>query len=160
MPLFFALLLSLALHVVALWGELPAIRSLSQPPLTPRIEVRLDVPDDAERWVTQEEKPVAAATSTAQVKANAPLSRALRARAQAALSKQLFYPEEAISKGWEGDVMLLLTLSGQGDIIGVELARSSGHAILDNAARTAAGKLGKLRSGSGQLLLPVEFRLD
>lgn len=160
MPLFAALLLSLVLHVIALWGELPALRSLTKPPLTPRIEVRLDVPDNAERWVTKEEKPVAATASTEQAKHNAPSTRALRARAQAALSKQLFYPEEAISKGWEGDVMLLLTLGAQGDVIGVELAHSSGHTILDNAARTAAGKLGRLRSGAGQLLLPVEFRLD
>jgi protein TonB len=160
MPLFVALLLSLALHALVFWGELPALRSITKLPPAPRIEVRLDVPENVERWVTKEEKPVAATSATEQVSANAPSTRILRARAQAALSKQLFYPEEAISKGWEGDVMLLLTLSTQGDIIGVELARSSGHAILDNAARTAAGKLGKLRSGSGQLLLPVEFRLD
>jgi protein TonB len=160
MPLYVALLLSLALHAIVFWGELPAMRSLAKLPPTPRIEVRLDVPENAERWITKEEKPVAATSSTEQARSNAPSTRVLRARAQAALSKQLFYPEEAISKGWEGDVMLLLTLSAQGEVIGVELARSSGHTILDNAARTAAGKLGKLRSGSGQLLLPVEFRLD
>lgn len=160
MPLFVALLLSLALHAIVFLGDLPALRSMTSPPPTPRIEVRLDVPDNAERWLTKEEQSVAATSPTGQIKPNAPSTRVLRARAQAALSKQLFYPEEAISKGWEGDVMLLLTLSTQGDVIGVELARSSGHAILDNAAQMAAGKLSRLRSGSGQLLLPVEFRLD
>ena len=38
-------------------------------------------------------------------------------RAQAALSEHLFYPPEAIARGLEGDVILLLTLSDSGQIV-------------------------------------------
>jgi protein TonB len=56
--------------------------------------------------------------------------------------------------------VLLLTLSETGRVVGVEVAGSSGHAILDAAAVKAAGRIGVLPSGGRQALLPVEFRLE
>jgi protein TonB len=80
-------------------------------------------------------------------------------RAQAAVSRHLYYPPEAVAKGLEGEVILLLTLSTSGQLTGVEIARSSGHALLDQAALDAARRIGGLPGSKRQLLFPIRFRL-
>ncbi len=81
-------------------------------------------------------------------------------KAQAALAKFLLYPEEAIAKGLEGEAILLLHLDPAGRILRAEIARSSGHAILDQAALSAAQRIGALPGNPQQTLLPVAFRLQ
>jgi len=48
------------------------------------------------------------------------------------------YPEEARQQGWEGTVTLHLELRADGTVGDVQVARSSGHAILDTAAQETA----------------------
>ena len=70
------------------------------------------------------------------------------------------YPPEAIAGNIEGDVRLLLVLSEDGAISDVQIAASSGHAILDNAAIKAAYAMGRLPGvAAREMLLPVSFRL-
>jgi protein TonB len=160
MPLAIALTLSLLLHGLAFWvagsaGTAPAAAQ-------PRIEVRLEAPESdlLERLATIPEP--AAAPSPAEPQSSTPTrgSKQLRTKAQAALTEHLFYPEEAIRRGWEGNVILLLTLDAGGRVSAVEISRGSGHPILDEAARAAATHLNKLGARSTRILLPVEFRLD
>ncbi|MEW6164445.1 MAG: energy transducer TonB [Pseudomonadota bacterium] len=80
--------------------------------------------------------------------------------ALAALAREEFYPRAAIERGLEGRVVLLLTLDAAGRVVGAEVADSSGHPLLDVAARAAATRIGRLPVGRRQALLPVEFRLD
>lgn len=80
-------------------------------------------------------------------------------RAQAVFSEHLFYPPEAVSRGLEGEVILLLTLAENGRLVSAEIARSSGHALLDQAALDAAGRIGALPGHARQTLFPVSFRL-
>lgn len=80
-------------------------------------------------------------------------------RAQAMLSKHLFYPQSAVDQGLEGDVVLLLSLDSKGGIQAIEIAKSSGHALLDEAAIDAARHIGALPGNPRQTLLPVSFRL-
>lgn len=47
------------------------------------------------------------------------------------------YPLEARQQGWEGTVVLRFELLADGTVGQVEIAKSSGHAILDTAARDA-----------------------
>lgn len=75
------------------------------------------------------------------------------------------YPAEAIARGIEGTVVLRLTIDEQGRVIEVEVARSSGHAILDEAAvaavRSWRGRPAR-RGGRAvrvRQLLPIRFRL-
>ncbi len=75
------------------------------------------------------------------------------------------YPAEAIARGIEGTVVLRLTIDEQGRVIEVEVARSSGHAILDEAAvaavRSWRGRPAR-RGGRDvriRQLLPIRFRL-
>ncbi|MFN4148583.1 MAG: energy transducer TonB [Rhodocyclaceae bacterium] len=90
--------------------------------------------------------------------------RPLRGRALqsalAALEREEFYPRAAIARGLEGRVVLLLTLDEAGRVARIEVASSSGHALLDEAARKAAARIDRLPADRRQVLLPVEFRLE
>jgi len=81
-------------------------------------------------------------------------------RAQAMLSKHLFYPPLAVTQGLEGEVVLLLTLDAGGQIRSLAIAKSSGHALLDDAALDAVRHIGALPGNPPQTLLPVTFRLQ
>jgi protein TonB len=78
------------------------------------------------------------------------------------LSETLLYPAEALQRGLQGDVVLLIDLDDGGRIIGASVASSSGHAILDDAAMRAALRLGNLGPGPAgkAVLLPVRFRIQ
>lgn len=92
------------------------------------------------------------------------LAKAEKRQVQAAqqkIAKHLYYPSEAIARGLEGEVRLLLLLGGEGAIAEVQIAASSGHAILDNAAIKAAYAMGRLSGVAGkEMILPVIFRLQ
>ena len=81
--------------------------------------------------------------------------------AQRKLSEQQFYPPEAVAQNIEGEVRLIIKLSDRGEVLDVNVAASSGHAILDNAAIRAAYAMGALTGvTSRELILPVIFRLE
>jgi protein TonB len=80
--------------------------------------------------------------------------------AMAVLAREEFYPREAIRHEIEGRVVLLLGLDAAGRVTAIEVASSSGHAILDDAALRAATRISALPGGRRQVLLPVEFRLE
>jgi protein TonB len=85
----------------------------------------------------------------------------LRQRIQAALH----YPPAARRRGLSGTVQLELTIRPDGAIDGVELFRSSSHAVLDEAALEAVRTLGRRplpppAAGRGlRVRLPVVFAL-
>jgi protein TonB len=106
---------------------------------------------------------VAEAVSTEAATDTAPprnLSGSSLRRAQSALSEHLYYPPQAVALGLEGDVILLLNLSDTGQLLSASIARSSGHAILDQAALDAARRIGALPGNPRQTLFPVNFRLQ
>lgn len=76
------------------------------------------------------------------------------------------YPREAIQRGLEGLVILYLEVSAEGQVTEVKLHRSSGHAILDEAALAHGRKLRFIPARQhGQpvaatALSPVRFRLE
>ena len=80
--------------------------------------------------------------------------------AQTQIAQQLLYPLEAIERGLEGQVTVMLFLDDAGDVIASRVERSSGHPILDEAAVRAARSLRSLPdSAPREALLPVRFRL-
>ncbi|MBI5110214.1 MAG: energy transducer TonB [Rhodocyclales bacterium] len=160
MPLYTAFLSSIILHALIILGPAwfatrPAI--LAQP----RIEARLLVPEEA--LATEDNLSSAAATPDS-VEPPLPKPQSLQGaalhRAEAALTPHLFYPPEAVARGIEGEVILLLTLTDHGQLASVDIARSSGHALLDQAALDAARRIGRLPGTKHQLLFPVSFRLQ
>ena len=161
MPLHLALLYSFALHVALIAA--PALLAANQrPPPAPTIAARLLPPPApqaiAEAVSTEASKPDAAAEPLPARPRN--LQGAALRRAQAALSKHLFYPPQAVAMGLEGEVILLLSLAENGQLVSAAVARSSGHALLDQAALDAARNIGALPGNPRQTLFPVSFRLQ
>lgn len=162
-PLPVALLLSVSLHAAAL---MPPLAPRPAVPPAPSMEVRLPapqpVPEPIEEPLTDlstqpaDTVPAPAPPPPAPVMAR---GKQLQ-RAQSALVRHLLYPPEAVAQGLEGEVILLLLLDAESRIASAEVARTSGHAILDRAALDAARRLGTLPGNPRQTLLPVRFRLD
>lgn len=73
----------------------------------------------------------------------------------------LLYPEEAVRRGIEGEVVLLIEVGAGGQIVHASVATSSGHRMLDEAAIRAVRRLGSLGTANAgkSVLLPVRFRL-
>ena len=93
-------------------------------------------------------------------KSRRPAPRTPEEAAQRKLSEVLFYPPEAIARGIEGEVRLLLSLDGNGTIRDAQVAASSGHTLLDEAAIKAAYAMGSLPDADArEVILPVVFRL-
>lgn len=176
--LLFALAVSLLLHVCVL-GAGTFMALLQRPP--PRVlQVSLKLPpvemppaeplvkNTLDREETKPEpKPLEPEVKPAPDRSTPkPAARPVKAEkrevqaAQRKIAQHTYYPPEAIAGGIEGDVRLLLVLSEDGAISDVQIAASSGHAILDNAAIKAAYAMGRLSGITArEMILPVSFRL-
>ena len=160
MPPYLALLLSLALHTALI--VVPTWLTAQQRPLpTPGIAARLLPPPTP--LTIAEAVSTEASSNDLVIPQRLTPPRSLQGsslrRAQAALSEHLFYPPEAVARGLEGEVILLLTLTESGQLAAAAIARGSGHALLDQAALDAARHIGALPGNPRQTLFPVTFRL-
>ena len=72
---------------------------------------------------------------------------------------QRFYPPEAVARGLEGEAILMLRFDADGALIDAQIAKSSGHAILDAAALRAIRATPRLAAGPREVLFPVTFAL-
>lgn len=163
MRLYLALTLSLALHTALIAA--PAWLAVRQRPSpTASIEARLLPPPEQREAMAEAVSTEASGIDPAEIRPHLTAPRALQGsslrRAQSALSEHLFYPPEAVTRGLEGEVVLLLVLANNGQLISAEIARSSGHALLDQAALDAARHIGALPGNPRQTLFPVNFRLQ
>ncbi|WP_313950130.1 TonB family protein [Accumulibacter sp.] len=172
--LILALALSLALHVSLL---LPEALTGSTPPAPPALQAMLRLPVKAQvandepllkDTLAPDKTPAAAKPpppAPRAARATQPAAKAVPRReveaAQRKLSEHLYYPPDAVSRGIEGEVRLILTVTPNGSISDVNIAVSSGHSVLDKAAIRAAWAMGKVNWGhSRELILPVIFRLE
>lgn len=163
MPLFFALLLSLALHITLFAAPSWFEPSTARPPVPESLDVTLLPPPDvamAESISTQIDSTTPTSPDPAPLPTPQKPNRATLRKAQHALARHLFYPPQAVELGLEGEVTLLLILDASGRIVTVDVARSSGHALLDRAALAAAQSIGRLPGSPRQTLLPVSFNLQ
>lgn len=72
----------------------------------------------------------------------------------------LFYPQEAIARSIEGEVLVLIIIDEAGQVSAARVEESSGHKILDDAALRAVRSLRSLPADAPrEALLPVRFRL-
>ena len=71
-----------------------------------------------------------------------------------------FYPEEAIARGLEGEVLVLIIIDESGQVTAARVEQGSGYRILDDAALRAVRSLRSLPADAPrEALLPVRFRL-
>jgi protein TonB len=158
MRIYLALLLSFALHAILIVA--PTWQAARQKPLrTASIEAQLITQDQQLAMADTVSTEPAIVPQQLAAPPHPLQGRALR-RAQSALSEHLFYPPEAVARGLEGDVILLLTLTDNGQLLSAAIARSSGHGMLDQAALDAARHIGALPGNPHQTLFPVSFRLQ
>ncbi len=71
-----------------------------------------------------------------------------------------FYPAEAIARGLEGEVLVLIIIDESGRVTAARVEQGSGHRMLDDAALRAVRSLRSLPADAPrEALLPVRFRL-
>ncbi len=70
---------------------------------------------------------------------------------QQAISRYQFFPEEAARRRQTGTALVAFVLEGDGAITGIHVRRSSGSALLDEAAQETLRRLGRYRP------IPLEF---
>jgi protein TonB len=77
------------------------------------------------------------------------------------LSEEMLYPADALQRGLEGEVVILVEIGEGGRILDASIATGSGHRSLDEAAVRAVRKLGQLgpSTANRSILLPVRFRI-
>lgn len=72
-----------------------------------------------------------------------------------------FYPPEAIARGLQGEVLVLLMLAPDGSVAAARVEQGSGHPLLDQAALRAVRALRSLPADAPrETLLPVRFVLQ
>ncbi len=83
-----------------------------------------------------------------------------------AIKKHKKYPRIAKTRGWQGKVILELSLDGQGKLLSKKVIQSSGHAALDKQALKMVEKAAPfpvppkaLRDGNFTIKVPVPFKL-
>jgi protein TonB len=84
----------------------------------------------------------------------------------AQLARYFTYPALARRQGWEGQVLLAVTIEADGQLENPQVATSSGYAVLDAAALHALQRVGRLAAAADWLAgttldmrLPVIYRL-
>ena len=71
-----------------------------------------------------------------------------------------FYPADAIARGLEGEVHVLIIIDEAGKVSAARVEQGSGHPLLDDAALRAVRSLQSLPADAPrQVVLPVRFRL-
>lgn len=90
---------------------------------------------------------------------------AYRQQLSALLAQQRSYPRLAAMRGWEGEVRLRLRVARRGNLVAVEVERSSSFDVLDQHARALLAALGDLppppgEGGEIQVVVPINYKLD
>lgn len=165
-----AVIASALFHLLPVIGELLAPTAPPLPPPPPPLMAQLRPPPAPQVPLTLPEPPPPAAAEPKLVKAE-PKPEAARGQPrnwQDEVRKQfrkqdergLFYPAEAIARGLEGEVLVLLILDETGHAVAARVEQSSGHPILDQAALGAARALRSLPADAPrETLIPVRFTL-
>lgn len=161
---------SLSLHALAfLTGLLPPPPAAPQPVLQARLQTAppIALPEPVPLSLPEPPKPAARKHRPSVPEARTPKTAAatdwaseVRKQIQSLDRRGLFYPEEAIARGLQGEALVLLILDESGNVVAARLERSSGHAILDEAALRAVRSLRSLPAAAPrEAELPVRFRL-
>lgn len=81
-------------------------------------------------------------------------------------AEHFIYPPMAQHRGWQGEVVLAFRIGTDGTISQLQVVRSSGHAILDEAALATMRRLGRIEFSPGvvlhrvlELRMPVIYQL-
>ncbi|MFZ2972776.1 MAG: TonB family protein [Ferribacterium limneticum] len=170
--LFAALALSLSLHLLPLLPDFnfgqnfrstvaPLTAELRPPPAAAATPP-LSLPEQPKPANEPEPKPPRPALAKPPEKTGAPKTwtQAVREHLKKLDSAGQFYPADAIARGLEGEVLVLLIIDEAGKVSAARVEQGSGHPLLDAAALRAVRSLQSLPADAPrQVVLPVRFRL-
>jgi len=169
--LFLALVASLLLHalpLVALLLVQPSPPARQQPPLaaTLRPAPQPELPPPPPLTLPEQPKPAARPSKPPprsereKPPAAKTWTQAVRQHMEKLNDAGQFYPAEAIARGFEGEVLVLIIIDESGRVTAARVEQGSGHRILDDAALRAVRSLRSLPADAPrEALLPVRFRL-
>jgi len=75
------------------------------------------------------------------------------------IGSRIVYPEEAVRRGQEGEVVLRILIDGHGNPSALRVARTSGVPVLDEAARRGVLGAAPLPAAPGWVEVTVRFVL-
>ena len=172
--LFAALALSLLLHFLPLLANVdfgqnfrstvaPLTAELRPPPTAPATPP-LSLPEQPEPSAEPPPKAARPAPPKPAKQTTAPAAKtwtqAVREHLKKLDAADQFYPAEAIARGLEGEVLVLLVIDESGKVGAARVEQGSGHPLLDAAALRAVRSLQSLPADAPrQVVLPVRFRL-
>jgi protein TonB len=112
------------------------------------------------------ESPAAGTGAATPAPTQSVLLGAYRQRLTELLAGQQHYPRVAAQRGWEGEVRLRLQVARKGNLVSVQLDRSSGFEVLDQHALAMLEQLASLPplpegldASEIQVVVPVNYRL-
>jgi len=79
---------------------------------------------------------------------------------RALIKARFTYPRMARRMGWEGLVALSLHIENDGSLHNVSIARSSGHKVLDENARSTVERIGRLQVASSLAIQAVDTEVE
>lgn len=79
---------------------------------------------------------------------------------RALIKARFTYPRVARRMGWEGLVALSLHIEDDGSLHNVSIARSSGHKVLDENARSTVERIGRLQVASSLNMQAVDTEVE
>lgn len=173
------LLLSVAVHASVLLGNSAASMRIEAGALAEIITVRLDVSDTGARPAAQPAAPartagpaiVAPTPQSAAIQAaraespdrsadaqerhatppSAEAAARVRARVLTDLARHFHYPAIARTRGWQGRVVLAFQIDPSGQLQAARVARTSGFAVLDEAALHSLRQVERIAGASAWL---------
>lgn len=156
------------LPFVDAWPAKPTPRPAEAPPLQARLNatpVSISSPEfllpEPEAMTPASVDTPPASKPTAASEGRKTWTQAIDEQFAAQQREGLFYPEEAIQQGLEGEVLVLLLLNEHGEVVAARIEESSGHPLLDEAAVRAVRRLRALPGDAPmESLLSVNFHLQ
>jgi len=84
----------------------------------------------------------------------------LRQQLKESIKTRFSYPLMARRMGWEGQVGLSLHIEHDGSLNTIQIARSSGHKVLDENARKTIQNIGRLQLASNLTIQPADTEIE
>lgn len=139
--------------------KMPVLEARLRPPPVPE-QPPLTLPEPPKPVKTPPEPKPEKLEKPARTPAKSDWTAEVRRQLKELDRRGLFYPEEAIARGLQGEALVLLMLDEGGNVAAARIEQSSGHPILDEAALRAARSLKSLPAEAPrETQLPVRFRL-
>lgn len=167
-----ALALAVLLHLLPFLPEwlsdkTPPPPSPASPPLDARLrppplpqQAPLRIEQATSKPETKPEPPPSPRTQTSTPRPAPNWQESVRQQLRQQQKRGAFYPEEAIARGLEGEVLVLMILDAAGQVVAARVEQGSGHPILDDAAVRSVRALSSIPADAPrEILLPVRFRL-